>query len=653
MRAMSFLEGFGVTDPASYQDVIGIDLGHGETSAALMHMGGDKPVDLRFDDNSKLKIVTALYIFNDDGDVLVGDDAVHANKSKGRLYTGFKDRPDRLGNRYEFDTRTKRELVQLFFTKVVELLFRCNPYILGDKKPIIFVGCPSSAEWLRHSREYAALLSEHIGIPVVIIPESRAAMIKVFRSPNDEFVANKGTVIFDSGSSTLDCTYIDPDGRLAFECSEPLGASLIERAMLRRVLKDRRPEDVKDITTATIALREKKENFFTYDDYDITCRVQFRDGGQTPYVPIDTDFMAGVVNGMDVRYATNRGPVMGSWSKLCVDFYSSVARRLREKPLETIVLTGGASRMPLLADLCRTVFSRGCILRDDEPSLSVSRGLAWAGETDLTSASLLGETKKSVKEGIAGTFDDLVGLLSTSFSSTLYTYAKDILTEWAKPEVSAKNLSMVQNELREGFQQYLGTPQAKRVTDTCFGAWLDSVRRILIDSVNQSFANRYPNSIHEIEPFDLNGEKWQAIKQILALDTTFQVPANAIDIDWNNLLTAFAYLVAFLGAPLWMLDDWLDLGVIDWVSDRFDEHEQKRVRSKADRAKVLRLYCEKKDDVLKKLGAQLAAAIKTSYEKCGAKFQTSKKERIIGAIYENVEADIEAAVDTISMYFER
>ncbi len=647
---MHILEKFGIKDADTFENVLGIDLGHGETSAAVININGDGTAkDLYFNNNNLRKIITALYISDDGREALIGNEAI---KAKGRLYTGFKDRPDRLDNKFENDNRTKGELLRIYFQMVVATLYKYNKLNLQGKT-LIVVGCPSSSEWLRYDEEYADILSEGLHteggqMPVIIMPESRAALIKIFREQNDNVFLDHGAMIFDSGSSTFDCTYINQNKKIGFEFSEPLGASYIERKMLENFLGRRVYDDVKDLGHTLIDLRLRKEQYFEFPEDDSICyRLKLKNDETTGLQSIDNTFMEDAVAKMNVAFATSSGPRKGSWKALCEQYFQYAYSRVKENPPETVLITGGASRMQFLQDLCRKTFPKAQVVCDDEPSFSVSRGLAWAGLTDLKCANLLEKTKSNIKDGISNSLDGLFELISNKFSDRVYQFACKNFEQWAAPAINNETLQTVLNHIRDDFIRFLGMQDAKNLISGSFDTWLDMVKTIIVMNVNQSFKDEYPGSVQEIKRFTVDDEKWDKIKEMLINSNDFVISVDDIskyfDLDSGGTIFLKIILCIVL-LPFAVFDGIFDTNISGWAGERIWDVNKNKSYNKKNRDKMFKQYIEKKDNIMKQLRENIQDSLKKS-------IPSEKRKNIVDTVYQNIECDVEGAVDTVSLYF--
>ena len=274
---------FGVTAQdvrdGKYSYIIGFDLGDGEIAAAYWNLKEDgfiKPEDLKFDINESHKILSALFT-EKNGTIHIGTLGVMSSlaNTQGNLYINFKVTPKRLhdGELYEGDSISKKQLMQLMLRTSLENIYKNNPNKFSGEG-LLVVGCPSGPEWLENDADsmYAEIIRESLEgldlcLKVIIMPESRASLIKVYKEQG-ELVGKHiqdGVVVMDHGSSTFDITLINFLTNQQTDDSVPLGANKIERTMLKTLLEQNNKTrfDLSDFRSQLLLIRTAKEAFFT------------------------------------------------------------------------------------------------------------------------------------------------------------------------------------------------------------------------------------------------------------------------------------------------------------------------------------------------------------------------------------------------------
>ena len=102
--------------------------------------------------------------------------------SFNEVHIGFKSTPEALnqGETEPGSARTKKELIQAYVKEVLKAVKLYNEGLESDEdSTVLFVGCPSSRLWKNQEKAYADILKKESPYPVVIMPESRAALFKV------------------------------------------------------------------------------------------------------------------------------------------------------------------------------------------------------------------------------------------------------------------------------------------------------------------------------------------------------------------------------------------------------------------------------------------------------------------------------------------
>lgn len=382
--------------------VVGLDIGHGETSAAVLAM--DAPARTRPEDvewSPGQKTVPSAYAEAPDGTVYVGAKSMDtARLQEGcRLHVAFKRKPsESVDGEHEREMRT-------YMQYIYRALRERRPELTDDNH-VVYIAAPSGwdadcrARYLRMAKgdDPSDPLARHLR---QVVSESRAAFLAELNSNNGfQLTAERGGVVCDMGSSTLDLTFrrsSEPpcdDGRA-------LGASIVDDVIEQHV----RGTEALDRQDIGEALRRNILNKITYD-----CRkakeAYFNSGG-------DVDPQGGTVEMNTVKGSVtlfvksltgneqDKGTVtveftsadLGKWlSTPRIDYFGQLASNLEEyraKALGTgrlngVVLTGSASKMPFFRRMVCEAFAANTdattrIDADSEPGLTISRGVAQLG----------------------------------------------------------------------------------------------------------------------------------------------------------------------------------------------------------------------------------------------------------------------------------
>ena len=507
----------------SFTKIIGLDIGHGETAAVCMDTTTKQIARLNLDDN-QTKVVPSIIGIMEDGSVVLGETAGKGQGVK-EVIAYFKKSPAHFPEKVM--GRTRGECISLFVQQVVRQIFKYNRDILteSEKDSIqLVVGCPSTAEWTdTPEREaYEKLLKDASGFQnTVVVPESRAALFSAFTSQGLEGItATDGVLVFDFGSSTADCTYINM-GRLLMEYSWTLGAATIEENMFnefQELMESKaRKEGVQAVLTnirsIEFALRvDMKEKYYSKmlpEDANFMRRANILDSSGRPVtddngkirklrvdMDIDDDLMDKVSR--ESRFMVSRGAgqamASDSWHGHCKSFLERAKTELtaRQIPCKAIILTGGASKMDFVKQLCREVFKNEEIklLIADEPSFSVALGLAWTGMVD----NQIEESKKTaltvLKQQSQCSKPALVKCIADKYTEVLYPEFDDVLKKWvsSSTDQSLGDLSgSIQNRCKD---PSVGNRLDQAVYDGA-NSWITSCASEVQDAANAEASKIY------------------------------------------------------------------------------------------------------------------------------------------------------------------
>lgn len=391
--------------------ILGIDFGHGETSASMKRINGKdadsfRPgsqidvVHLHLKDGQHVNEYTVKSIVykNPDGDWKY--DPSHGDLANCKEFGSYFKGPV---SDHEIKPGTKEYYFAVFIREIIQYIIRAYPNLGKLENPnfLLYVGCPSG--WTDSQMENYKNFIQHAVDDSVevkeIVRESDAAYTYATncdRSTMDSFRQYKNILTIDYGSSTLDFTYKNATGNV-INSSAPLGGGLIEKAIFKYMIGneeksqeawskvERYCQEDKDIERAKekieFLLRIKKEEFYKKwsDFHSFNPRVFLRDIvgnrdgiSRNDAFESDRDYdnkaLENVILHKEIR----------ALEKALKDFKA----RSDVGIIDAVVVTGGAARMPFFQKLVKDVF--GVVLHEtlevpDNLSLSVSDGITAYG----------------------------------------------------------------------------------------------------------------------------------------------------------------------------------------------------------------------------------------------------------------------------------
>lgn len=391
-----------------HQFIIGIDFGHGETSADICNIQWndefaklENPDSIEIFNNLK---ATKSILFKECITDLQGNESIRYSagaqahgdylnrKSQScELYAYFKKRPSLM----KLDG--SREIM-MHFMQEIYLQIRRQRSELKDNNHVVYIACPSDVRtWTDDEMKEYAQIALDAGIPLAkiddcsigIVRESRAAFIKARQNSNSRYSIREGILLIDFGSSTVDLTYYSSELLdKPFDGGDNCGASGIESEIFNhlKTVNEKVAECVKICKPSEIAIllgiRDSKENFYRFNaiDMEIDLKASKMTLGQITEGRIEKMYSKDDLDQL----------LSGYKESIIKCFENFRKNHLKKNPIRLVFLTGGASRMNFIEEIVRDVFKyKGDIYRDNDPSLTISNGIAIAGRADLRSASLL------------------------------------------------------------------------------------------------------------------------------------------------------------------------------------------------------------------------------------------------------------------------
>jgi len=466
------------------REFIGYDLGHGETAVARAYGGSSREPEI-IEHGGEKSFVSA--VARNKSGIRIGAQAVNMSalgpkelKGKNEIWVKFKSR-DLNDKSTEIPTR--------LFTQTLFEDLSADKKIDGLKTSRFIVGCPSG--WTVDDRDDYQLLMQKSGLNTVrIVPESRAALMTALEQGYLSLEAARSSVlIVDIGSSTTDFTYCY-DLEAEDVGHNILGSGLLDTLILERNL-ERQPE------------RKKIEKLIAkYPWYlpimEYWCRLakeQYFNGvGKGKNAPVESIRRLPVAGGvlfeirMDSKDAaailkTKIEALNGfSWPETFNYALKESVERLGGRHPQTVLLTGGASRLPLVGPACEKAFPNARVVRGAEPEFAIARGLSWLGRFEYLHNSFKLAIGELVKDG--GPVFEKARAASDTLGDVLAPVLVDALIDacvipafgdWRRGEIKA--LNDVEDALNTRVANWLSSDAAKKALRPAIEDWFADLQR--------------------------------------------------------------------------------------------------------------------------------------------------------------------------------
>lgn len=402
---------------SAHKYVIGIDFGHGETSAAIacIHSYELKDVDLGC---GKKNIPSAILIRENNGEreVYIGHYAISEfedsyDEKTDTFKCSFKEIPSSL-------TKHGEDVLKSFFKSVYDTILSKNVFPdINNDNHVVAIACPSNKKkWTDGEVELYRKLASDAGLPIVcyqnaelpeyhisgIVRESRAAYIKAQKSSEKANYVHGGALTIDFGSSTVDLTYYNPNNNIILDygTEKDLGAQKVELAIFNYLCK--KYASLKHINDAITNRDTDILNYEILENayYALLLRIRFQKenyykGVSGKKLKVDLDLLEATHGLYDEtiieRISSDELDVLLTEYKndIIDDFTKFKKEHLKDLPVSMLILTGGASHMGFIRDISETIFNPNMVEKDTDPEFTISRGVTLAGQADINVARLL------------------------------------------------------------------------------------------------------------------------------------------------------------------------------------------------------------------------------------------------------------------------
>ena len=608
-----------------YEYVIGIDLGHGETSAAICPLQWDTPVeqlesvkDLEMGGNKKV-IPSAITILND-GTAYIGDSAFNTELlKKAQVHVCFKQAPKDINGEAE-------KIMIRFMEEVYKRIRANNAGALTDSNHLVYIATPSG--WDKATQKLYVKMAQKAGLPILddgVTKESRAAFVKSQHDATSGIGRNvvKGAIVFDMGSSTLDFTYMNNTLDHLIDHGYNCGASKVEKMIFAQKEKESKAIQLfeKKYPQLTDYLLFEARKFKEQIYFDPSLKVKktinfedFIDDEELEDENYKMAFMPGELNAM-----LEKEGYVDSIAQAKIDYKRNY---IPNQPIYGVFLTGGASRMDFIKDLvckCWEVKPEQ-VYRDNDPSLTISQGVAEVARMDLRTEGMdegLGDAINRLMNS-----NDIYDTFINEFGHELWDKVTDAVAAAINyfGETDEANYSI--NILQEAISISIGdaikevSPQASKYMQAAIEAHLKDIQK-KVDDIVKHYAQQgvkvnitYKIAVPNISDIHLD-EVMDGISHRIVEESE----------EWSATITGAAIgsiaAALILGGPLfWLIGGCLLL--VQLLRGGTDEERKARAMAKElnleERQKVRNELANKWEDIQNKISQSINDSLTGDYQ---------------------------------------
>lgn len=605
------------------QYVVGIDLGHGETSAALCAMEWEKKPeqldgakDLEMGGNKKV-IPSAIAIL-DNGDAYIGSAAFHPNiLNQAEVHVCFKQAPKDINGE-------KEQLMIRYMQEVYRRILENNTGTLTDGNHLVYIATPSG--WDAQTQKLYVEMAKQAGLPITdtgVTKESRAAFVRAQHDATSGIGRNveKGAIVFDMGSSTLDFTYMSRNIKGLIDNGYNCGASAVEKAIYA---KQREKEDcirrfekkyARLVDCLVFKAREIKEEVY----YDTTLPVKKRinlDDIIDDEEFEDDDFKFKFAPG-DLDNLLEENGYIQEIRNAMLDYKQNY---INGHNIYGVFMTGGASRMTFLKNLiceCWGVTEEQ-IHRDQDPSLTISQGVAELARMDLRTEGMDNGIAQKIDNLINGNkiYNDFIQRFGDDLKQNVRSGVASVVIEF-KDASENYCLNDLENGIKSAVQDSI-TEGANSITNYMESAVMDNTAEIreTVDNIVANYVAQGENVAPVMKSFNIAEIKIDGINLNSTMSSiSAQIAAESS--DWSSAMTGAAIggaIAMIFGGPLM----WL-VGGAALIGKAFfgDSEADKRRKAKAkalDRENRIKVY-----ETIEAKWEEITANIDSSIDKALAK----------------------------------
>lgn len=607
------------TDKRKYEFVVGIDLGHGETSAAYCALQWDTPEDqleptkdIEMAGNCK-KIPSAITILPD-GSAKIGESAFNTDiLRQADVHVCFKKRP--------VDINGEAEQIMIRFMKEVYKTIREHATCLTDTNHVVCIATPSG--WNAKDQQIYLEMAKLAGIPVSdfgVTKESRAAFVRAQHDTGSGLGRNieKGAIVFDMGSSTLDFTYMSKAHPKPVDHGYDCGASFVEKAILAKLKRDMKDADddalerfearyPKLMDYILFQARELKEKYYFDPTLKARCSKNFDEFIEDE--DFEDDRIKIIFKPGELDEFLREEGYLKQIEDAMLDFKNNY---IKGQPIYGVFLTGGASRMTFIKDLVCKCWDVpiDMIYRDQDPSLTISEGVAEVARGDMRTS----EMDTSLEQDIVRlqNSNEIYDIFVNTFGENLYTHIVNDMADAINGFASGGDASV--NSLKIRISQAVSNAvkaESSRASMYMQEAVSQGVAPIQskVEDIIKHYSQQGMNV--QMKTVDISAPSIQGVNlNSIMNDVSTQIAASSS--GWSETATnaAISFAAGFLFGPLGVL---AAVGYALFSNNKSPEEKQREAMSKnlnaEQRQQVVNTISEQWEDIKRQIANSIMSSL--------------------------------------------
>lgn len=483
-------------DKNLHQYVVGIDFGHGETSAAICPLEWDtkagnqmknfSDIEISFRDGKKS--MTSAICVSKNG-THIGGEAFEHTDSNNKLRLEFKTQPASIDG--------EAEKLMTLYMKAVYARIREIKTELTDTNHIVYLARPSGWQDTKAKETYQQM-AINAGIPLGgLTSESRAAIFYAKTEQKFKKEIKHGAIVFDIGSSTIDLTYIS-DETQPIDFGYNLGASIIDHVIFNELLL--KNEKISSLLAQypvyhdamLYVAREFKEFAYGRDENAKSVKsislAQYISEDAPAYQDFSEESVILKINNLAelnklVEEKTNYTKEI---ERILLDFRE---KHIANLPVTGVILTGGASRMNFLNPVISKALelpSEKIWYETDDASLTVSRGISLLGAADAYSNVLVGQIRNEMisEMGKDNLYSEVIDFLAQKIPVCIWPTIQSATNDWLSNSTASEQ-SDIKKELFQKIEK-----ESKNYLENNLGEIVSETLQYCIVNTNNDLRER-------------------------------------------------------------------------------------------------------------------------------------------------------------------